>query len=51
MQMGDAVRMQKSWMDRTIGVRTDTRFSYRWYADLCGNVGGNVGGFGPVLPL
>ena len=29
MQMGDAVRMQKSWMDPTIGVRTDIRFSYR----------------------
>ena len=40
MQMGDSVHMQKSWVDPTIGARTNIRFNDRWYAELRGGVGG-----------
>lgn len=40
MQMGDSVHMQKSWVDPTVGARTNIRFNDRWYAELRGGVGG-----------
>ena len=40
MQMGDSVHMQKSWVDPTIGARTNIHFSKNWYGELRGGVGG-----------
>lgn len=40
MQLGDSVHMQKSWVDPTIGARTNIHFSKNWYGELRGGVGG-----------
>ena len=38
--MQDSVHMQKSWVDPTIGARTNIHFSKNWYGELRGGVGG-----------